>query len=120
MMRGIPVVFGQKVFAPVAVEVAPHAVDVIGVVLRVIELDQKRGALHAVVVAFAFLQAAHPGEFDLVETRLADFVEPLACLCGRLRAQVDLNQGQQRTLLLFAEFAVGDAFVILDGGLALV
>jgi hypothetical protein len=49
MMRDIPVVFGEKIFAPVAVKVAPHAVNVIGVVLRVIELDQKRAALHAVV-----------------------------------------------------------------------
>ena len=85
----------QQVFAPVAVEVTPHAVNVIGVVLRVIVLDQKRAALHAVVVAFAFLQAAHPGEFDLVEARLADFVQPLACLRLWLRAKILLDQGQQ-------------------------
>ena len=64
----------QQVFAPVAVEVAPHAVNVIGVVLCVVVLDQKRAALHPVVVALTLLQAAHPGEFDPVETRLPDFV----------------------------------------------
>jgi hypothetical protein len=40
MVRGVPVVFCQQAFAPVAVEVAPHAVNVIGVVLCVVVLDQ--------------------------------------------------------------------------------
>ena len=50
MGRRIPVVLRQQVFAPVAVEVTPHAVNVIGVVLCVVVLDQKRAALYAVVV----------------------------------------------------------------------
>ena len=50
-------------------------VNVIGVVLRVVILDQKRAAWHTVIVPFASLQAAHPGELDLVEagaTRVCD------------------------------------------------
>ena len=50
MGRRIPVVLRQQVFAPVAVEVTPHAVNVIGVVVCVVVLDQKRAALYAVVV----------------------------------------------------------------------
>ena len=120
MVRGVPVVFSQQVFAPVAVEVAPHAVNVIGVVLGVVVLEQKRAALHAVVVAFAFLQAAHPCEFDLVKACLADFVQPLVRLRSRLRAQVLLDESEQRALLIFAELAIGDAPVFPDGRFALV
>ncbi len=93
-MRGILVVVCQKVFAEVAVEVAPGAVNVVGVVLRIVVFDEERAALHAVVVAFAFLQTAHPSEFNLVEARLTDFLEPLACLLSWLRAEVFLNQGR--------------------------
>ena len=94
--------------------------DVIGIVLRVVVFDQECAALHAVVVAFAFFQAAHPGEFDLVEARQANFVEALACLRGRLGAEVFLNQGEEGALLIFGELAVGDAFIFLDGGGAIV
>ena len=34
--------FCQQVFAPVTVEITPYAVNVIGIVLRVVVLDQKR------------------------------------------------------------------------------
>src|ERR1700730_16107149 len=120
MMRGVRVVCRQQVFAPVAVKIAPHAVNVIGVVLSVIVLDQKGDALNAVVVAFAFVQSAHPGEFNLVQTRLAYFLQPLACLRWWLRAQVLLDQGQQHTLLVLAKLAVGDASVLLYCRFALV
>ena len=120
MVRGILVVVCQQVFAEVAVEVAPDAMDVIGAVLRVVVFDEERAALHAVVVAFAFVQAAHPGKFNLVEARFANFLEALACLGGRLRAQVLLNQGEEGALLIFGELAVGDAFIFLDGSSALV
>ena len=36
------VVLRQQIQAEVAFEVAPHAVDVVGVVLRLVELDEKR------------------------------------------------------------------------------
>src|SRR5262249_26386241 len=38
MVRRVVVVLGEEIFSPVAVEVAPDAVDVVGVVLRVVEL----------------------------------------------------------------------------------
>ncbi len=78
VMRGVPVVLCQQVCAPVTVEIAPHAVNVIGVVLRIVVLDQKSAALHAVVVTFTFLQPAHPGKFDPLEARLTDLVKTLS------------------------------------------
>src|SRR5437763_17117106 len=48
----------ENVQAPVAFEVAPDGVDVVGVVLGVVVLDQEMAALDAVVVALALLQAA--------------------------------------------------------------
>src|SRR5687768_15018488 len=39
-------VLAQQIAAEVAVEVAPHRVDVVAVVLRVVELDDERRALH--------------------------------------------------------------------------
>jgi len=95
-------VLPSQVFAPVTVEVSPNTVNVIGVVLRVVVFDQKRTALHTVIVAFASLQAAHPGEFDLVKAGVADFVQSRERLRARLRAQIFLDQSQQRALLFFA------------------
>ena len=42
------IVLLKQVFE-VAIEVAPYGVDVVGVVLRVVELDQERGRLDAVI-----------------------------------------------------------------------
>ena len=43
----------QQIASEVAVEITPDRVNVIAVVLRVVELDEKRRALHAVVVFLA-------------------------------------------------------------------
>ncbi len=45
VMRSVFVVLAQEVFAPVAAEVAPRDVDVVGVVLRVVVLDEERRPL---------------------------------------------------------------------------
>src|SRR2546423_1542483 len=68
----LPVVRGEEVQAPVAFEVAPDGVDVVGVVLRVVVLDQEARTLDPVVVALTLLDAAHPGELNLVQPGLAD------------------------------------------------
>src|SRR6267143_6786346 len=69
---------------------------------------------------FAFLEAAHPCEFDLIEARLFNLVESLDRLRPWLRAQIFLDQRHQHALLVFAEFAVSNAFVLMDRGLALI
>src|SRR5690242_19408412 len=52
-MRGAGQMLAQEIAAEDAVEVAPDRVDVVGVVLGVVELDQERRALHAVIVLLA-------------------------------------------------------------------
>src|SRR5579871_4252185 len=59
------VMLRQQVEAEVAVEIAPHAVDVVGVVLRFVELDQKCRRLHAVVVWIMPVDAARPREIQI-------------------------------------------------------
>src|SRR5258705_8388445 len=63
-------VLAQQVRAEVALEIAPHRVDVVPVVLRVVVLDQKRRALHTVVVLLTALEWTGPGEANLVSARL--------------------------------------------------
>ena len=68
------------VMSPVAVEVAPHAMNVIRVVLGIIVLNQKGAALDAVVMSLAFFEATHPCELDEIESGLANLVQPAARL----------------------------------------
>ena len=60
-------VLAQQIAAEVAVEIAPHRVDVVAVVLGVVELDEKRRPLHAVVVFLAPGRRPGPREADVVE-----------------------------------------------------
>src|SRR5690606_14001882 len=64
------IVLAQQVAAEVAVEIPPDRVDVVRPVLRVRVFEEEGRALHAVVVRLALLDAAEPGEDDLVEARL--------------------------------------------------
>src|SRR5262245_15591854 len=64
-----PDVLAQQVAAEVAVEVAPHRVDVVAVVLRVVVLDEERRSLDAVVVLLSALGLTGPREPDLLEAR---------------------------------------------------
>ena len=81
----------EQITAKVAVKAAPDAVHMIGIILRVVILDQKRVSLDAVVVALAFVSTAHPGELDVREFRLHSCQARL-CHCGRLGRGVLLNQ----------------------------
>ena len=44
------VVLLEQILAEVAAEIPPHGVNVIGVVLRIIQLNQERGCLNAVIM----------------------------------------------------------------------
>ena len=44
-----PVVLPQQVPAEVTVEIAPYRVDMIGAVLDIVVLDQKRGPLNSII-----------------------------------------------------------------------
>src|ERR1700704_3739806 len=69
------IVLAEDVFAPVAREVAPDAVDVIGVVLRIVKLDEERRALDAIAMALAVFEPAGPRELDVVPPRGGDAAE---------------------------------------------
>ena len=62
------VVLSEQVFAEIVGRVAPHRMDVIGLVLRIVELDQKSGAVKAVIVGLSRLHAAGPGEMNLFKS----------------------------------------------------
>ena len=70
-VRLAAVVLGQRVVAEVGGEVAPHRMDVVGAVLGVVVLDQRRRPVHAEVVRLARRERARPGEAEAVEALLA-------------------------------------------------
>ena len=75
------VVFLQQIQAEIAVKIAPNGMNVVGVILRVIELHQETGRLDPIVMALPGLLAAGPrkvdivsGLLDLIFARLIDLV----------------------------------------------
>ena len=58
--------------AEVALQVAPHRVDVVGVVLSVVVFDDERLPLDSVVVALVEVWVAVPSEGDVVQTGRVD------------------------------------------------
>src|SRR5262245_56696950 len=70
------VMLAQQILAEIAIEIAPDRVNVIGVVLRVVVLNQKRRALDAVVMRIAFVDSARPGKMNLVDAGVAHLLQP--------------------------------------------
>src|SRR5215510_8425486 len=66
-MALVLVVIEEELVAEIGAVVAPHRVDVVAVVDRVVELDQEVRALDAVVVRGAALLPAGPAEPELLE-----------------------------------------------------
>src|SRR4029434_7596590 len=60
----------QQIHAKVAIKSAPHSMDVVRVVLGVIVLNEKRGALYRIVMRVATIQTACPGKMNLVDAGL--------------------------------------------------
>src|SRR5260370_3668597 len=75
-MAGL-IMFFQQVQAEIAVKIAPHGMDVIGVILGVVELHQKRRRLDAVIMALAPSLSAGPGEEQIVAGLLDLVFAPL-------------------------------------------
>ena len=100
---------GEEVVAPVPPQVPPHRVDVVGVVLRVVVLDQERRSAHRVVVALPALQRSGPGERHVVEPGV-DGIPPCR-VSDRRRgaAEVQPDQPPEQIPLASVELAVGDA-----------
>src|SRR5262249_29129426 len=70
------IVFYQRV-AKVIVEVAVDAVDVIGLVLRIVVLNQECRALNEIMVRLAGLEAASPLKMDLLRASAIDACQVL-------------------------------------------
>ena len=56
----------QHIHIPVMCQIAPDTVDMIGMVLRVVILNQKRRPFDGIVVPLATLLGTSPGEGQLV------------------------------------------------------
>jgi hypothetical protein len=59
---GFAVVLPQKITAEIPVEIPPYGVDMVGLVLHVVVLDEEVRPLDAIIVGLARLQAAGPSE----------------------------------------------------------
>src|SRR5258706_882818 len=64
-MLGV-VMLAEHIFAKVIGRVAPDGMDVIGVVLRVVKLDQECRPLDAIVVPLPRLQGAGPSKLHFI------------------------------------------------------
>src|ERR1051325_7536045 len=65
----------QQVRAEIAIEIAPHGVNVIRAVLRVVKFDQEGVGLYAIIMRIAAVHAACPREVNVL-ARLLDLIFP--------------------------------------------
>src|SRR5439155_4537686 len=72
----------QQIEPEVAVVIAPHRVNVVGVILRVVVLDEERRRLHAIVMRPAAFQGARPGEVQILSHLLDLLLARLRHLLG--------------------------------------
>src|SRR5262249_12199154 len=89
----------KQVAPEVAVEVAPHGMNMVGVVLGVVVLDQERGPLDPVIVRLEALGVARPREADLLDSGFLEASHAIGGQIGRHRAGVDLDQLHQQIAL---------------------
>src|ERR1043166_892792 len=97
------VVFSQQILAEIALKIAPDRMNVVGIVLRIVVLEQKCWTLDAIIMWLPFFRAARPAKVNLIET---SFVDPGQILARQLRSQplhVRLNQPHQARLPGFAQ-----------------
>ena len=64
-MRDFVVVFAEHVAAEIMVQIAPDGVDVVGVVLGVVEFQQERLVLDAIVMSLSRFDSTGPGEVEV-------------------------------------------------------
>jgi hypothetical protein len=92
------VVLGQQVPGEVAAQVSPHGVDVIGLVLGVVVLDEQARTADRVMVARAWLDRPGPSEAHLVGSGVGD--DKLAAQLGSIKwasTPVDGSRSNRKT-----------------------
>ena len=92
-MRLAAIVLGQCVVAEVGGEIAPYRMDVVGAVLGVVVLDQRRRPVDAEVIGLARSERAGPREAEAVEALLHHALLLAGDEVGRQRRQESLHQG---------------------------
>src|SRR6266571_3969859 len=103
------VVRAEEVGAEVAGRIVPHGVDVVGVVLGVVELDQHGRPVDPIVVAVTRLDRPRPGEVQALD---AGFRDPPQLGVGQIGAHVPrvlLDQAQELLSLRRREVGGGNA-----------
>src|SRR5215207_9058446 len=94
------VVLGEQVAPEVVAQVAPYRVDVVGVVLLVVVLDEDCRAMNAVVVCLANVGAAGPCEAQLAESSLLHVAHGVGPCGGGHTPCVVIHQPAQLGALL--------------------
>src|SRR5580765_4630205 len=86
------VVRAQEIGAEVVPGIVPDGVDVVGVVLRIVELDQHGRPVDAVVVGMPWIDRPGPREVNALDARLPDPAEMLIGQVGTHVARVLLDE----------------------------
>ena len=103
------VVLAQQVVAKIVLQVANDAVHVVGVILRIVVLDQKVRSLNTVIVAFASLERSSPAEVDIFQIHLVEVFQRLVGDVGAVVTKVFLDDAPELGDLLFLHLGSGDA-----------
>ena len=103
------VVLLEQVFAEVVFEVAPDAMNVVGVVLGIVVFDEEGRPLDAVVVGLTEFEAAGPGEADLVDSGFEDLGQIVGSKLGTEPLGVENDDRVDQFLLLGVEVGHHDA-----------
>src|SRR5262245_39246809 len=82
----------EQILTEIIRRVAPYRMNVIGVVLRIVELDQKRGAMQSVIVPLPRLGAAGPREMDFLKSSRLNSRQILICQLGPQTVSIILHQ----------------------------
>ena len=95
--------------AKVAREVAPHRVNVIGLVLGVVEFDDEGFALNAIIMARATVEDAGPGKVEAVEIFTGRFDQGGIGDFGAITREIELQQSAELVALGGRECGGGKA-----------
>src|SRR5688572_967464 len=95
----------QYVGAKIRIEIPPHRVNVIGVVLNVVVLHQKRRTLNAVVVWSTFFELPRPGEVDGPQTCGANSIQSGGRDVRGVSRSIFTEERQENLLLLLTQLA---------------
>src|SRR4026209_2331601 len=104
------IMLAQKIFAEVALEIAPRGMNVVVVVLGIIVFEQERRALNAIIVSLTALDATRPCELHFVEASLLDFREIVLRQLGTIPLHISPDHFQEGVLLVrrwFRRFHAG-------------